>query len=73
MAQLVKCQTLDFGSGHDLRVLGSSSALGSNVNRESAREFSVSLLLPPPPIHRHPRTLSQTNTFFKKNPKLETT
>ena len=29
MAQSVKCLTLGFGSGHDLRVVGSSSTLGS--------------------------------------------
>ena len=36
MAQLVKQLTLDFGSGHDLRVLGSSSASGSKLSREFA-------------------------------------
>ena len=29
VAQSVKCLTLGFGSGHDLRVVGSSSTLGS--------------------------------------------
>ena len=29
VAQSVECQSLDFGSGHDLRVVGSSPALGS--------------------------------------------
>ena len=36
MAQSVKCPTLDFGSGHDLRVLGSSPTLGSMLGMESA-------------------------------------
>ena len=33
VAQSVKCQTLDFGSGHHLRVLGLSLALGSILGR----------------------------------------
>ena len=36
VAQLVKCPTLDFGSGNDLRVLGSSPMSGTLLNRESA-------------------------------------
>ena len=36
MAQLVKRSTLDFGSGHDLRVMGSSLASGSTLSMEPA-------------------------------------
>ena len=36
VAQLVKCPTLDFGSGHDLRVVGLSSASDSMLSREFA-------------------------------------
>ena len=31
----VKSPTLDFGSGHDLRVMGSSPMLGSALGKES--------------------------------------
>lgn len=34
MAQSVECLTLDFGSGLDLRVVGSSPASGSALNVE---------------------------------------
>ena len=36
MAQSVKHLTLDFDSGHDLRMLGSSPAAGSMLRGESA-------------------------------------
>ena len=36
VGQLVKCLTLDFGSGHDLRVVRSSPQLGSTLNVEPA-------------------------------------
>ena len=36
LAQLVKHLTLDFGSGHDLRVMRSSLASGSMLSGESA-------------------------------------
>ena len=36
VAQLVKCLILDFGSGHDLRVLRCSPALASVLSMESA-------------------------------------
>ena len=35
MPQLVKHPTLDFSSGRDLRVVGSSPTLGSMLNGES--------------------------------------
>ena len=34
VAQLVECPTPDFGSGHDLRVMGSSSTSGSMKGME---------------------------------------
>ena len=36
MAQVIKHPTLDFGSGHDLRVMRSSPTLGSVFSVESA-------------------------------------
>jgi len=36
VAQLVECPSLDFSSGHDLRVMGSSPKSGSMLSRESA-------------------------------------
>ena len=36
MAQLVNCLSLDFSSGHDLRVLELSLASGSMIIEESA-------------------------------------
>jgi len=53
VAQSVKRPTLDFGSGHDLRILGSSPVLGgvvSTLSGESAWDsflFPLPLLLPP--------------------------
>ena len=34
MAQLIKCPTLNFGSGHDLTVMGWGPALGSTLGVE---------------------------------------
>ena len=36
VAQLVKCLTLDFGSGHDLRILRLSPTLSYMLGMESA-------------------------------------
>ena len=36
VAQLVEHLTLDFGSGHDLRVMGSSPVLGSVLSVQTA-------------------------------------
>ena len=36
VAQLVDRATLDFGSGHDFRIVGSSSSLGSELSAKSA-------------------------------------
>ena len=44
MAQLVEHRTLDFGSGHDPRVMGSSSASDSVLEHEPAKD-SLSRLL----------------------------
>ena len=48
MALLVKRQTLGFGSGHDLGVLGSSPMWDSAVNAKVCLRFS---LLPPRPAY----------------------
>ena len=43
VAQLVKCSTLDFGSGHDLRVVRLSPGLGSLSLCPSSSLLSLSL------------------------------
>ena len=49
-AQLVECLTLDFGSGHDLRVVRLNPALGSMLSMESALDsLSPSPSTPPSP------------------------
>ena len=45
VAQSVKHLTLDFDSGHDLMVVGSSPALGSALSVKPAWELSPSLPL----------------------------
>ena len=57
VAQLVKCLTLDFNSGHDLRILGSSPTSGSLLSGEFA---SPSPFARPP---AHARVL--INKIFK--------
>ena len=47
MAQAIKCLTLNFGSGHNLRVVGSSPKMGST---QSAVCLGFSLSLCPFPI-----------------------
>jgi len=51
VAQLVKHPTLDFSSGHDLRVIRSNPALGSVLSVEPAWD-SLSLPLPLPLLSR---------------------
>ena len=51
MDQSVEYWTLDFGSGHDLRVVGSSLILGTTLNKESAFPFHLPLSLL---MHTHP-------------------
>ena len=51
MAQLVKHQTLAFGSGHDLRVMKSSPTKGSVLSEESA--FPSHSACPPVSVHIH--------------------
>ena len=65
VAQLVKRPTLDFGSGHDLRIMRLSPALSSVFSRMSARD---SLSPSAPPLHAHMQSLSLSNKqiFFKK-------
>lgn len=71
-AQLVKHLTLDFGSGHDLRVMGSRPLSGSMLSRESAwdsHSLSLPSLSPFPSLPLSlPHSLSQIiNLFFFKD------
>ena len=45
MAQFFECLTLDFGSGHDPRVVGSSPTSGSDGEHGVCLRFSLSLSL----------------------------
>ena len=69
MIQFVEHPTLDFGSSHDLRVLGLSLALGSMLLLGSLPEIlSPSPFAPPRPSTTFSLSLSQTilkNLFFK--------
>ena len=56
MAQSVECPTLDFGSGHDPRVVGSSPTSGSVLSVEPTLD-SVSLC--PSPLLTCARSLSE--------------
>ena len=62
MAQLVKHVTLDFGSGHDLRVVRLSSALGS---AECGSCLGFSLLLPLPHSGSLSLSLKKKNDTYK--------
>ena len=54
VAQSVKCATLDFSSGHDPRVMGSSSASGSVLSVGPAWDsLPPSLSLGPSPTGTH--------------------
>ena len=59
VAQPVECPTLDFGSGHDPRVVGQSSASGSVLSMEPAwHSLSLSFSLSVPLTAHPPHTLS---------------
>ena len=65
MAQLVEFLTLDFGSGHDPRAVGSSPMSGSALSREPAEDsLSPSLSLPLPPSY----SLSRSNNNNNNSP-----
>ena len=55
VAYSVKYPTLDFGSGHDLRVVRSSPMLGAMISRESVGD-SLSPFAPPPIKRKKERT-----------------
>ena len=70
VAQLVKCPTLDFSSGHDLRVMGLSPESGSTLSGKSLGDtlsfsFSPHLHLSLPLSLPRVCFLSQTNLFLK--------
>ena len=49
MSHWVKHLNLDFGSGHDLKILRSSPASGSVMSTEACLRFFLPLHLPLPP------------------------
>ena len=51
VAQWVEHPTLDFGSGHDLRVMRLSPKLGSTVRVKFACPFPSDVSLTPNPLH----------------------
>ena len=67
MAQSVKCPVLGFSSGHDLKVVRLSPALGSH----SVQSLLCPSLSPSAPCTPHPAgcslPLNQINKLFKKN------
>ena len=68
MAQSVKHSTLDFGSSHDPRVMGSGPTWGSGLTAKSLLEI-LSFLLCVPLLHMLLHTLSlskQVNKLKKK-------
>ena len=65
MAQSVKHSTLDLGSGHDLRVVGSSPMSGSVLSVESAWD-SLSPSPSAPLTYTSSSALSQINKSFLK-------
>ena len=59
VAQLVECPTLDFGSGHDLRVMRSNPMSGCTLGMESAwGSLSSSPSAPPPTLRTSLHSLS---------------
>ena len=67
MTQSVKWPTLDFSTGHDLRVLGLSPTSGSTVSRESAGDSLSPLPLPLPlAVRALSPSLKQINLKRKK-------
>ena len=63
MDQLVKCSTLDFGSGHDLMVCDFEPCLGLSAD---STEFFVSLSLSAPSL----LTLCLSQVNFKINKQI---
>ena len=59
VAQSVKCPTLDFGSGHDLTVMGSSPMSGSVLAVPAWDFLSLALSFCPSPTCTHTYTLSK--------------
>ena len=64
MAQLVKSLTLDFGSGHDLRVVKLNPVSGSVLSLETAYPSSSSSLLSPSLLNKLKKKIFSQN---KKN------
>ena len=66
VTQPIERLTLDFGSGHDLRVMGSSPALDSSVSGEPAWD-ALPLPLPVPlPPHLCSPVISPKKKKFKR-------
>ena len=69
MAQWVECQTPDFGSHHDPRVMGSSPMSGSTLTMEPAEDSSLSPFasLPCSRVHARARVHTHTHTHTHTN------
>ena len=67
MARTVKHLTLGFGSGHDLRVVGSSHTLGSALSVESAGDFLTPSLPLPWLAHMLSLSINKYNLEKKKS------
>ena len=70
VAHSVECPTLDFGSGHGLRVIGSSPVLGSAFDMEPAWDsLSPSFPLPLPLLWSHSCSLFLSLSLSQKKKK----
>ena len=65
MAQSVRCRTLDFSSGHDLRIIRSSPSLASALGMEQAWD-ALSSFPTAPHIPSLSLSLKIKNINFKK-------
>ena len=69
VAQSVKCQSLDFGSGHDLTVRETELCLGFCADGPEPVWDSLSLSFSAPPLLTLCLPLSQNKHFFKPKKK----
>jgi len=72
VAQSLEFPTVGFGSGHDLRVVKSNPASGSELGLEPASDSPSPSTPPPPPrVHMHVFSLAlkRRNKILKKKKK----